>query len=135
MALGKNIRTHRLRQRLTLEALSELSDVDVGTISALEQRDSERSKFASQIARALRVQLEDLLADDCAQPVSHSARGSANVTALKGPPNQAADPLATWPLPGITPEAYFGVLTPQDHREISAFARGLLAARARAENS
>lgn len=63
MALGKNIRKHRDKQGLTLEKLSELSGVDVGTISALENRDSSRSKYASAIARGLRMTVEDLERD------------------------------------------------------------------------
>lgn len=61
MALGKNIRTWRERRALTLDRLSELSGVDVGTISALEVRDSSRSKYAQAIAKGLGVSLETLL--------------------------------------------------------------------------
>jgi transcriptional regulator with XRE-family HTH domain len=43
MALGKNIRALRGRLDWTLEKLSERSGVEVGTISALENRDSKRS--------------------------------------------------------------------------------------------
>lgn len=60
MALGKQIRHHRTRLNLTLEQLSEKSDVDVGTISALENRDSARTKFASQIAKAMSMTVEQL---------------------------------------------------------------------------
>jgi transcriptional regulator with XRE-family HTH domain len=60
MALGHNIRHHRERQKLTLEQLSERSAVDVGTISALENRDSKRSQYASAIARGLNMSMEQL---------------------------------------------------------------------------
>ncbi|MEF8755967.1 MAG: XRE family transcriptional regulator [Accumulibacter sp.] len=60
MALGKNIRRHRTAQGLTLEQLSERSGVDVGTISALENRDSVRSRYASAIARGLGMSVEEL---------------------------------------------------------------------------
>ena len=43
MALGKNIAAFRARREWTLDALSQASDVDVGTIRALEKRDSSRS--------------------------------------------------------------------------------------------
>jgi len=66
MSLGSNIRRHRQGLGLTLEQLSELTGnaVDVGTISALEKRESKRSQFAPHLAKAFRISLEDLL-DDC----------------------------------------------------------------------
>lgn len=60
MALGKRIRHYREKAGLTLEELSERSGVDVGTISALENRDSSRSKYATAIARGLGMTLEML---------------------------------------------------------------------------
>lgn len=66
MALGNQIRHYREKLGLTLEQLSELSGVEVGTISALEVRNSSRSKFASPIAKSLGLtveQLEDESAD------------------------------------------------------------------------
>ncbi len=44
----------------TLEQLSERSGVDVGTISALENRDSKRTQYASTIARAFGLTAEAL---------------------------------------------------------------------------
>lgn len=60
MALGTRIRYYREKAGLTLEQLSERSGVEVGTISALENRDSSRSKFASLIARGLGMSVEML---------------------------------------------------------------------------
>jgi helix-turn-helix motif:peptidase S24, S26A and S26B len=60
MALGQNIRRQRKMRGWTLEQLAAHSGVDVGTISALENRDSERSKYAAPIAQALGVSLESL---------------------------------------------------------------------------
>lgn len=60
MALGSNIRRIRTHRGWTLADLSDLSGVDVGTIHALEQRDSTRSKFAQQIAKGLGVTLDQL---------------------------------------------------------------------------
>ena len=51
----------RLALGWTLEQLSERSGVDVGTISALEVRDSKRSIKAPALAKALGISLEDLL--------------------------------------------------------------------------
>ena len=63
MALGSNIRRHRLAQGLTLDQLADLSGVDTGTISALELRDSGRSKYAPDIARGLGMTMDALLSD------------------------------------------------------------------------
>lgn len=63
MALGKNIKIYRDRQGLTLAQLSDISGVELGTIGALEVRDSVRSKYASAIAKALGMTMEQLEAD------------------------------------------------------------------------
>lgn len=60
MALGTRIRYYREKAGLTLEQLSERSGVEIGTISALENRDSSRSKFATPIARGLGMSVEML---------------------------------------------------------------------------
>lgn len=60
MALGAQIKFHRDRLGLTLEQLSDRSGVEVGTINALENRDSSRSRFASAIARGLGMSVEEL---------------------------------------------------------------------------
>ena len=69
MALGQNIRRRRKDQGLTLEQLSDLSGVEVGTISAIENRDSARSKYATALARALGVSMEQLERDQTEPPV------------------------------------------------------------------
>lgn len=61
MALGARIHHYRLALKLTLEALSEKSGVELGTIAALEARDSQRSKFTARIAKALGLTVEQLL--------------------------------------------------------------------------
>lgn len=63
MALGKRVKALREGLGLTLEQLADRSGVDLGTIGALEVRDSSRSKYAAQLATALGVTLEDLLGD------------------------------------------------------------------------
>lgn len=60
MGLGQKIKDNRIRLGLTLERLSEMSGVDVGTIHALEKRDSSRSKYASALAAALGMTFEEL---------------------------------------------------------------------------
>lgn len=62
MGLGDRIRHYRKKVGWTLEQLSERSEVDVGTISALEKRGSKRSQYAVPIASAFGLtvnQLED----------------------------------------------------------------------------
>lgn len=87
MALGKNIRLLREQRGYTLERLSELSGVDVGTISALEIRDSARSKYAPAIARALNVSLEELM-DGRALQEEKGGGMRSNVVPLKRTPDE-----------------------------------------------
>lgn len=61
MTLGQNIKFLRQARGWTLADLSSQSGVDVGTISALEVRGSQRSKYAAAIARAFGVTLEELV--------------------------------------------------------------------------
>lgn len=61
MALGKQIKHYREKLGWKLEQLSFLSGVEVGTISALENRDSTRSKFGPPIAKAFGLTMEQLL--------------------------------------------------------------------------
>lgn len=66
MALGKQIKRYRAALGLTLEQLEARTGVGVGTIAALEARDSERSKYAARLAAGLGLSLEQLL-DEAAQ--------------------------------------------------------------------
>ena len=61
MGLGKNIRAMRLARKWDLATLSEKSGVDVGTISALEQRDSRRSQYLANFCQAFGVTLRQLM--------------------------------------------------------------------------
>ncbi|MCL2656847.1 MAG: XRE family transcriptional regulator [Betaproteobacteria bacterium] len=60
MATGNQIRHYREKLKLTLEELSAISGVEIGTISALENRDSERSKYFDAIAKAFGLTIEQL---------------------------------------------------------------------------
>src|SRR5690606_831536 len=64
MSLGKRIKQARELQGITLEQLEDRSGVSVGTINALENRNSERSKYASQIAKALGFTTDQLMDPD-----------------------------------------------------------------------
>lgn len=61
MALGKQVKRYRLFHGWKLEELSLKSGVDVGTISAIEVRDSKRSEKAPALAKALGLSVEQLL--------------------------------------------------------------------------
>lgn len=73
MALGKQIKRYREKLGLTLEDLSALSGVEVGTISALENRDSSRSKFGHPIAKALGLTMEQLLDESTLHDAGNAA--------------------------------------------------------------
>lgn len=60
MATGKRIKHYRIKAGWTLADLSEASGVEVGTISALENRDSKRSENFAPIARAFGLTVEQL---------------------------------------------------------------------------
>jgi len=70
MATGENIRKLRLLCGMTLDQLSELSGVEVGTISALENRDSSRSKFFPVIAKAFGISTDDLSSEITADQIA-----------------------------------------------------------------
>lgn len=61
MGVGKNIRAMRLARKWDLATLSEKSGVDVGTISALEQRDSKRTQYLANFCQAFEVTLRQLI--------------------------------------------------------------------------
>lgn len=60
MGLGSRIRHYRTKLGLTLADLSDLSEVDTGTISAIENRDSSRSQYFPALAKALGLTVEQL---------------------------------------------------------------------------
>lgn len=60
MSLGSQVRKYRLQLGLTLEELEKRSGVARGTISALENRGSNKSEYARQLATALGLSLEQL---------------------------------------------------------------------------
>lgn len=71
MALGKQIRHYRDKMKWELKKLSEQSDVDIGTLSALEVRDSKRSQYAIAIAKAFGLTLEQLSDEGTDYDLSH----------------------------------------------------------------
>lgn len=81
MGIGKNIKYHRdIRLKWTLERLSEASGVDVGTISALENRDSKRSMHFGAIAKGLGLTLDELQINPEEWGKSHSKSEASDPT-------------------------------------------------------
>lgn len=64
MALSKNIAAFRGKRGWTLEHLASLANMEVVTISALENRDSRMSKYTGRIAAAFGVSIEQLINGD-----------------------------------------------------------------------
>lgn len=95
MALGNQIRKYRAAAGITLERLAELSSVDVGTISALELRNSKKSNYTTALAAAFGLTVEQLVDDSTLWPVTIAeATAPANHVA-DGPP--APRITVTWP--------------------------------------
>lgn len=64
MNFGERLRAMRLSQGWRLEDVSERSGVEVGTISALEKRNSKRTEFAPQLAAAFGMTVDEFLRSD-----------------------------------------------------------------------
>lgn len=128
VSLGSNLRTARLAQNLTLEQLAEKSDVDVGTISALENRGSQRSKYAPALASALGMSLEALSAGS-ATGGSVAREKKAKVAGSVRSHHRVAEPpgnyLPAWPFPDIKPAVYDD-LTDLQKAEVQGFVKSLL---------
>jgi len=60
MAIGKRIKYYREQLGWTLEEMSSRCGVEIGTISAIENRDSDRSKYFGDIAKAFGLTIEQL---------------------------------------------------------------------------
>lgn len=121
MALGKQIRFYREKLDLTLETLSERSGVDLGTISALEMRDSSRSKYARAIAQSLGLTLDQLM-DESRDWLAARATQSSAVLQLREPPVAA---YIQWPFPDVAPSEYFD-LSSEARSEVQGFVKALI---------
>lgn len=60
MAIGKRIKYYREKLGWTLEEMSSKCGVEIGTISAIENRDSDRSKYFGAIAKVFGLTIEQL---------------------------------------------------------------------------
>jgi len=92
MALGKNVEALRKRNGWTMEDLSVRSGVEVGTINALEKRDSKRSQYATALARAFGLSVEEL--ESGAAAATPPLHEPSNVSAA--PERRHRVPLISW---------------------------------------
>lgn len=135
MAVGKRIRHYREKLGWTLEELETRSGVAVGSISALENRDSSRSKFFSAIASAFGLTVEQLQDEDrdwIDRPLSSEKQVPALLQgSTLGTLTQPATGTVT-PALGVEAIANALVLMTDEQREAMA---GKLASLARAPDS
>ena len=155
MALGKQIKKYREQLGWTLEVLSEKSGVEVGTISAMENRDSQRSKYAQALAKALGLTLDELLDESITctsrQAGGHQTEPSAgageanaltltpdmvlelvkNALAAKGPQGAALHHIDhAWPFSRLTREDWLDLTREQQELVEHMAGQLLMAARA-----
>jgi transcriptional regulator with XRE-family HTH domain len=125
MGIGRQIRKYRLKSGLTLERLSEACGVEPGTINALENRDSSRSKYFPVIAKALGLSMEQL-ADESSDfdLVLHHTDGSKTYLELK----ESAPRPYGWPFKELTPKQW-SLLSDSEQQHIEATALILIRAR------
>lgn len=97
--------------------------MDVGTISAIEQRDSRRSQFGVALAKALGLSLEQLL--DEATDYLPSLLSGSTLPQATIQTHPAALPIAPWPFKTVTPNEWRGLGEP-GHSMVEAYIRGLV---------
>ena len=129
MALGKQVKRYREKLNLTLEVLSDRSGVDIGTISALEVRDSKRSEKGSALARAFGLTLDQLL-DESRDWLDNPPLTDASLTAVRSEAREpASPPYATdWPFDGVS-KTQWGALGDKERGLVEGFLMGLLEAK------
>lgn len=121
MGHGKRVKELRAQARLTLAELSQLSDVDVGTIHAIEKRDSARSDFFPRLARALGITFEQLIDPDfqgTVKAIRDASTGRVLRVELEGADDESGkvDPAAPQP-----PGRHFDALTEEEQRFLDNF--------------
>lgn len=122
MALGARVRFYREYRKWTLEDLAERSSVDVGTISALENRDSKRSNFAQPLATAFGLSIDQLIDESRNWLADGPGTARSNTLTAREPLSPA---YISWPFPDI-PVADWLLLSLEERAEVQGFARALL---------
>lgn len=135
MALGKQIKKYREQHGWTLEQLSIRSLVDLGTISALENRDSKRSEKAPAIAKALGLSVEQLLDEEtdwfsvAATYVTSSEVANKTQEPHPRPPDvTAGNNQLYWPF-SVSQEKFMRLLSEDDVRNIDTYIKGIISTR------
>lgn len=104
MGYGKTIRELRQAKGWTLEQLEDASGVAAGTISAIENRDSSRSQYFPQLARAFGVTVEEL---------AHPDLKPENTRSVEEPrAAYGTEPILAWEHPEDLPDGEF-VMVPR----------------------
>lgn len=123
MGYGRLLRKYREQAGLKLAELSELAQVDIGTISALETRDSSRSQYFGQLARALGLSMEQFANPDFdgkLVAIRDAETGRVLRVQLEG--HELREPEAEY---GATPPAppgrHFDALTEDEQRFLDNF--------------
>lgn len=126
MGLGKTIRNIRQAKGWTLEKLEEESGVAAGTIHAIEARDSSRSQYFPQLAKALGLTVEQLqMPDHVATKISgpgFTIITPGNVSLAEAREPRAAygmEPILAWEHADDLPEGEF-VMVPRLDVHLSA---------------
>lgn len=110
-SLGSQIRRYRTSLGWTLDQLSELSDVDVGTISALEKRNSTRSQYGPALARAFGLTLEELLDTeqlhlDTKADGTYAVRAKASASRATTAVSPIASARSAWPFESVSEQEW-----------------------------
>ena len=125
MGLGTQIRKYRLQVGWTLERLSEASGVEIGTINALEKRDSNRSKYLPALAKALGLSMEQLADESHSYDLMvRTSDGSTSVIELKEPSGRPYG----WPFKEVSPQQW-RLLSDDEQQHLERTALMLIKAR------
>lgn len=120
MSTGKQIANYRKKLGWTLAQLSERCGVDIGTISALENRASMRSKFFGPIASAFGLSIEQLLDDSREYTPTPPPMGASDE-----PKIYKVTPPANWPFKTVYP-ADWRKLDDRQKDKVEGFVLGML---------
>jgi transcriptional regulator with XRE-family HTH domain len=98
MSLGSQVKKYRTSAGCTYAEIEAMSGVSTGSINALEKRNSKRSEYAQDLARAFGLTTDQLL-DEAADHTEHIPAHIASWRITKAPPTgelTAKEPAATW---------------------------------------